>query len=119
YTIEIASDAGFTQIVDSATVTGTTYTTQVDLSPETQYYWRVSGANVCGEGALSPVFVFTTLTAICSSPALEIPDNDPDGVNDSAIAAVSGTLTDLDVLLDVSHGFIGDLTFRVTHVETG
>ncbi len=58
YTIEIATDAGFSMIVDSATVAGEAYLT--NLESLTTYYWRVKANNTCGESAPSATFSFTT-----------------------------------------------------------
>ena len=41
YLIEVATDAGFTNIVDSATVAGTSYN-GVTLNTSTKYFWRVT-----------------------------------------------------------------------------
>ncbi|NCT69201.1 MAG: hypothetical protein GXC76_16355 [Rhodanobacteraceae bacterium] len=60
YTIEIASDAAFTTIVASGTPTAATFTPTTPLSPMTTYYWRVRANSPCGNGAMSPVFSFTT-----------------------------------------------------------
>jgi subtilisin-like proprotein convertase family protein len=50
---------------------------------------------------------------------LSIPDNVPGGVNDSVTVATTGALTDLNVSLNVTHTFVGDLAFTLTHVDTG
>lgn len=60
YTIEIAADAAFASIVDTGTPTAATYTPTAPLQPLTTYYWRVRANSPCGNGALSPVFSFTT-----------------------------------------------------------
>ena len=61
YTIEIADDAGFTNIIDSATVAGTSYTPGAPLDILTTYWWRVTANNICGVGATSAEWSFTTL----------------------------------------------------------
>jgi hypothetical protein len=61
YTIQVATDAAFTNVVFTQSVTGTSVTPGVDLASNTLYYWRVSPANACGAGATSAVFTFTTL----------------------------------------------------------
>ncbi len=59
YTVEIATDVGFTDIVESATVTGNSYTTD-NLNSSSVYYWRVRSANSCGTGGNSTTFTFST-----------------------------------------------------------
>ncbi len=64
YALEIAMDSDFTQIVDSASgLSATQYQTTV-LLPDTTYYWRVRGSNLCGNGEFSDVFHFTTQNAL-------------------------------------------------------
>ncbi len=58
YFIEVATDEGFTNVVDSATVETTSYNGG-GLSPNTDYFWRVTAGNVCG-GNTSDVWSFTT-----------------------------------------------------------
>jgi hypothetical protein len=59
YTIEIATDAAFTNIVDSAVVSGTSYNGAL-LDTGIVYYWRVTPDNACGAGPTSVVWSFTT-----------------------------------------------------------
>ncbi|HEV2845376.1 MAG TPA: choice-of-anchor J domain-containing protein, partial [Thermoanaerobaculia bacterium] len=64
YTIEVASDAGFTSIVETASgLTGTSYTLANMLNTSAIYYWRVKAANACGVGSYSAVRSFSTLAA--------------------------------------------------------
>lgn len=60
YMVEVALDAGFTQIVDSETVSGTSYISNILLNSSTLYFWRVTPINFCGSGAVSATFNFTT-----------------------------------------------------------
>lgn len=60
YKIDVATDAGFANIVATATVTGTTWASTVTLTSSTQYFWRVTPANYCGNGAVSATRSFTT-----------------------------------------------------------
>ncbi len=119
YTLEIATDAGFSTIVYTQTVTGTSHTVAASLNGSTNYWWRVRATNTCGAGGNSAIFRFTTLAQFCSSTTLTIPDNVPAGVTQSLTISGGGTITDLDVSLQVSHTFVGDLIFRLTHVDTG
>jgi hypothetical protein len=60
YNIEIATDSGFTNVIDSATVAGTSYPVGVALDHLTTYYWHVSATNECGTGVFSAARSFTT-----------------------------------------------------------
>ncbi|MEO7916833.1 MAG: hypothetical protein ABIR16_04255 [Dokdonella sp.] len=63
YTIQVATDVAFTNIVFTATQAGTSVTPAADLGSDTIHYWRVRGDNACGPGAFSSVFSFRTVTA--------------------------------------------------------
>ncbi|MGB3047351.1 MAG: hypothetical protein WBB61_05090, partial [Dokdonella sp.] len=60
YKVEIATDVGFSNIVASTTVTTTSYKVTAIHAESTQYYWRVTPQNYCGNGAVSSTFAFTT-----------------------------------------------------------
>ncbi|MFZ2360499.1 MAG: hypothetical protein WA040_14250 [Anaerolineae bacterium] len=64
YSIQVATDAGFSNIVASATgLAAPTWTSNVTLNTSTLYYWRVQASNACGVGTYSSVFTFTTVAA--------------------------------------------------------
>ncbi len=75
YTVEVATDAAFTNIVDSATVNTSSYTVSGGLDPLTEYFWRVLADNVCGTSAFSATFSFTTLDV----PEILLVDDDDNG----------------------------------------
>ncbi len=60
YTLEVATDAAFSNVVYTTIVTGTTTTPTTDLASNTEYFWRVMAANPCGAGATSAIFSFYT-----------------------------------------------------------
>lgn len=60
YTVDVATDSSFTNIVTSATVQTTQWNVDVTLDATTTYYWRVTPHNYCGDGAVSATFSFTT-----------------------------------------------------------
>jgi subtilisin-like proprotein convertase family protein len=55
----------------------------------------------------------------CSSPALPIPDNHAPGTSTDLVISVNGAILDLNVELDVSHTWVGDLSFELEHVDSG
>ncbi|HET9032160.1 MAG TPA: hypothetical protein VFN25_04555 [Dokdonella sp.] len=63
YLIEIATDAGFSNVILSQTVAGTSFQPAAALPTNTQIFWRVTANNICGSSASSAVFSFTTLAA--------------------------------------------------------
>lgn len=61
YTIEVATDAAFTNIVASdGGLTGTGFTPTLDLASNTEHFWRVRAANSCGSSTDSATFSFYT-----------------------------------------------------------
>ena len=67
YDVEVATDAGFSNVVSSGNVTINSYTSST-LAETATYYWRVKPKNNCGEGSFSSAFSFTTQScSICTS----------------------------------------------------
>jgi hypothetical protein len=61
YTIDIATDSAFTNVVYSASgLPGTSHTPAILLDPSTVYFWRVKADNACGSSEYSQTFLFTT-----------------------------------------------------------
>ncbi len=60
YTLEIATDSGFSTIVYSTIVSGASHSVATPLNYGALYYWRVTPQNVCGNGGASAEFSFTT-----------------------------------------------------------
>lgn len=63
YTVEVATDMAFSNIVFTGNTTGNTIAPTSDLDSNTTYYWRVTANNTCGDSLTSPVFSFTTVAA--------------------------------------------------------
>ena len=64
YSIQVATDAGFSNIVASASgLANPTWTSNVSLNTSTTYYWRVWADNACGVGAYSATWSFMTVAA--------------------------------------------------------
>ena len=77
------------------------------------------GSNACGDGDDSAVFSLTTLDAFCSTSSVAVPDDYAAGVDSVITIGSSGTISDLDLLLDIEHSWIGDLQVFLTHAPTG
>ncbi len=61
YSVEVATDANFTQVVWFATTPTPTATVAIELNTNTTYYWHVRAGNGCGASQFSAPFHFTTL----------------------------------------------------------
>jgi len=59
YTIAVATDPEVSTVVYITTTQALTHTIAQDLTPDTTYYWQVTGSNRCGPSIPSPIFSFT------------------------------------------------------------
>ncbi|MGE4191022.1 MAG: hypothetical protein AB7G12_14145, partial [Thermoanaerobaculia bacterium] len=73
YLVEVATDDQFNNIVRSHTGTASEWVVTPGLDITTQYFWRATAMNPCGE-EVSSVFDFTTAT-----PTVLLVDDDDDG----------------------------------------
>ena len=120
YTLEIATDDAFANIVHTATdISGTSYTLSSPLNANTLYYWHVRANNPCGPGSWASASSFSTENIICSAPNLSIPDNNTSGVSDTINVSSGTTLQDMDINLNISHTWVGDLKIVLKHVDSG
>lgn len=58
-------------------------------------------------------------TIYCSSNLIQIPDNDPNGTVDPLGVADSYLIGDLNVSVNATHTWVGDLIFTLEHQDTG
>ncbi len=77
YYVELATDAGFSNVVYSATVNGTSHQLTTGLESDTTYYWHVQAVNDCGTSAFTAAFSFTT-EIIPEILLVDDDDNTPD-----------------------------------------
>ncbi|MEM8999469.1 MAG: reprolysin-like metallopeptidase [Bacteroidota bacterium] len=118
YDIEIATDIGFTTVIEAATTPFNTYLSS-NLEAETAYYWRVKPKNGCGEGMFGPPFGFSTTPLGCRSISA---NGLPITISASGTPVISSSVTfaedlpvfDVTVDLDVTHSFLGDLIVSIT-----
>ncbi|WP_170113276.1 S8 family serine peptidase [Ahniella affigens] len=114
YTVEIATDVNFSNIVDSETVTGNSYAVTPALNTQTTYYWRVRATNACGSSVLSSVRSFATEALVCFTGSLSIPDNTPAGVSSNIVIPAGGpAISGLKLRVEVTHTYIGDLVISL------
>lgn len=119
YILEVATDAVFNNVVYRRTVTDTSHTLTMPLAGSTKYFWRVRSINPCGIGGMSPTYSFTTLALFCVAPAAAIPDNNATGVSSELVIPSGSALGDLDVKIEATHAWVGDLIVTLTKVESG
>jgi subtilisin-like proprotein convertase family protein len=119
YILEIATDAAFTNITYTRTVTGTSHAVQTALGGSTEYFWRVRSSNPCGASENSAAASFTTQAFFCVTTPLNIPDSPAAGVTSDLIIPSGTAITDLNMSLVVTHTYVSDLRFALTHVDTG
>jgi subtilisin-like proprotein convertase family protein len=67
---------------------------------------------------LSPVYSQENMISSTSTPR-QIPDGDYNGVSDSLSVSDSNRLADLNVYVDVTHAWVGDLIIELTHENPG
>jgi subtilisin-like proprotein convertase family protein len=119
YEVQVATDAGFTTIVASATgLTSPSYT-PAGLINLTTYYWRTRAVNICGNGMYSSIFSFTTANIICGTTAsTNVPVTIPTGpatVTSTLAIPTCGTITGVKVQnLNITHTWVGDLRVTLT-----
>ncbi len=96
YDVQVATDAGFANIVASGSgLGGTTFTPGASLAIGTTHYWRVRGQNPCGPGAYSAPFSFVT-RLVPKILLVDDDDNSPD-VRSYYTAALAAIGQDYDV----------------------
>lgn len=65
YALQIATDAGMLNVVESAVgITGTSYQPATADQPQTTYYWMVQAVNDCGFGVATGSWSFTTAACV-------------------------------------------------------
>ncbi|MFD2587407.1 reprolysin-like metallopeptidase [Croceitalea marina] len=118
YDIEIATEASFATLIESATVSFESYQPG-NLLPETSYFWRVRPKNDCGTGTFGTPFSFTTSPVTCTALdgrgfPVEISAGNASTITSTISVLQDLPIADLDVNLDISHTFLEDLIITLT-----
>ncbi|HMR90061.1 MAG TPA: M36 family metallopeptidase, partial [Saprospiraceae bacterium] len=120
YDIQLALDAGFTNIVSTTTgIINTNFQTS-GLSVLTTYYWRVRGVNACGTSMYSLPFSFTTANIVCNTTAstnvpISIPTTIATVTSTINLTGCGGIISDINVKnLNITHTWVSDLVIRLT-----
>lgn len=113
YDIQIATDPGFTTIVDNASGIPTNSYSSSALLSATTYYWRVKASNACGSSAFSSDFSFTTNncnTLMSANVPKTISATGTPTVTSTLTVSASGSITDVNVVdLAGTHSYVSDL----------
>lgn len=74
-----------------------------------------------GNGCDMGAYEREKVNSVCSfpNPAPAIPDNDPQGLDDTLTFSHSGVILDVNIWLDVSHAYVGDLAATVRQDSSG
>lgn len=121
YDIEISTNSNFTVIVNRANVTSNSYTA-TNLLVATDYYWRVLPKNPTCSGTYSSGFKFTTGQLTCntvnatnSNLPVVIPDTaNTTPFNSTYNVTTSAPIADLNVIVNITHTSVADLTLKLT-----
>lgn len=120
YFVEVATDSGFSNVVESATVSTNGFTT-TSLISNTQYFWRVTASNLCASAAPSSVFNFTTANIVCdfytaTDTPIAISSSPPPNQIYNSIISVGPDLAiaDVNVTINITHTFTADLDIILT-----
>lgn len=120
YTIQIASDANFLNIIDEAGDLSINEYNGIILDAITTYYWRVRSHNTCGIGPWSISNAFTTTNVVCQiDESIDVPvaiDNGGPDVYVSSLAfPLDGEILDVNVNKIVGvHTWVSDLEVSLT-----
>ena len=113
YELDIATDSGFTSIIDSQTLTANNYTS-TSLATQTMYWWRVRAVNDCGNGAYA-TSNFETANIACNTytsndTPIAIPDSNTTGISSIITVTDVSSIIDVNVTINITHSYVSDLT---------
>ncbi|MCL6267046.1 reprolysin-like metallopeptidase [Flagellimonas myxillae] len=118
YDVEVATDVGFTNIVESTSVPFNFYQT-TSLVAQTEYFWRVRPNNACGTGTFGAPFSFTTIQVDCKTLEplglpLEISAVGTSTLTSSVQLFEDLSVSDVNLNLELNHTFLEDLIISLT-----
>ena len=118
YFLEIATDSGFSNIIQTSNTAFNSFTTD-KLDIASTYYWRVTPSNACATGSTSSTYSFTTLNLDCNpytatDTPIDMGTTDP-GVYESVITVADDfAIADINVTIDISHTWVKELVITLT-----
>ncbi|KAB7528996.1 T9SS type A sorting domain-containing protein [Flagellimonas olearia] len=113
YDVEIATDVGFSNVIESASVPFNYYKA-TNLEEQTEYFWRVRPSNDCGTGTFGTPFSFTTIQLNCKNfesknLPLEISNIGTPTITSSIQFLEDLPISDVNVNLELNHTYLEDL----------
>lgn len=118
YNVQVATDASFNSIVSSGNATTNVYSV-TGLTQGVAYFWRVAPVSASCTGNFSSEFKFVTgiiscVTGNSTNVPLVIPTTANATVNSTLnITGQTGTISDANVTLDITHTWVNDLTITL------
>ncbi|NNF17147.1 MAG: hypothetical protein HKN70_10395 [Gammaproteobacteria bacterium] len=118
YSLEVATDAAFTNLVVDAPDLSMPHYNGGSLPSDSTLYWRVTTHNACG-AMVSAVSSFSTAAPTCALyESTDVPVNidaaTVDTVSSSLTTTSSGQIVDVNVVdLRGNHTYLGDLRFQL------
>jgi len=114
YDIQVASDEAFTNVIASGTTNTTSFSVS-GLAELTTYYWRILPKNVSCFGVYTAPFEFKTgqqscTTIVSPNAAQPISANGTPTVNSTLNVATAGVISDVNLTMNLTHNYLGDLT---------
>ncbi|MEN0045462.1 MAG: 3-coathanger stack domain-containing protein [Bacteroidota bacterium] len=118
YDVQVATDAGFSNVVASDNVTTASWMVSPALLEGTTYFWRIRYVRACGNDPWSDAFSFTTETSSnpCNTTvSTDVPVSIPDQttITSTINIVASGTITDINILFRGEHDAVRDLIFEL------
>ncbi|MFN2423490.1 MAG: reprolysin-like metallopeptidase [Cryomorphaceae bacterium] len=118
YTVELALDDAFNEIVFSQSELSETAVIPGELLPETEYFWRTRNDNECAVSDFSEVFSFTTVACASASEVnVTIPEGTDGATSVQSVTTIgeSGEISSVNVTsIQGSHSDGGQLFFSLT-----
>ncbi len=121
YDVEVSTDAGFVNVIESATVPFNFYKT-TSLQQETEYFWRVRPSNGCGTGTFGTAFSFITSQVDCknmesSDLPITISSTGTPTITTSVFFWEDLPISDVNVNLELDHSYLEDLVITLISPE--
>jgi subtilisin-like proprotein convertase family protein len=118
YVVQVAKNPSFSPLLETDSVTNTTYQTTLVNELASVYYWRVKAVNSCNETPWSKTWAFQTdnegcVTLESADVPVAISDNSLDTVFANIQSNVDFTLNKIQTYVNISHGWVGDLRARM------